>query len=805
MRLVMILVGLATLAGVSTVFGMMMAVASDLPQLENFRQYRDATRNSFLYDDQGHPIGILASPQNVVLDRYADISPWMRRAIVSVEDRRYWSESGVDLRGLARAFISNVGGGPKEGASTIAEQFVKNALAEEDNRTIFEKLREAVLAYHLAREWKKEKILQEYLNSIYFGHGAYGVESAARVFFGKSPNIGFNENATPADSGHACGDANAADPHLPTCALRLAPWQAALLAGMVANPTEFDPVAHPVAARDRRNLVLRDMYQQHYLTHAEYDTDIDEPLPIAADIQQPQQPPAAPYFTSWVEPQIIRALEREGVPAKLAAYRAYYGGLKIKTTIDLSLQNAAQRAVDAEFPPDSGGPTASLVAIDNHTGQVRAMVSGSNNYAKTPFNLATEGLRQPGSSFKMFTLASALSTGDYGPDSVIDSHPLDVPFRAHGVADHFVVHNFGNSYSGPISLAAATAISDNTVFAQVGLHLGTGRIRRMAKAMGIRTPISTNPSMILGGLRTGVSTLDMAHAYETVATGGLKVYDPKLGDVDQGPTGIASISGCQGCPQSTVVDHPVYKRVLSPEVAATIHQMLQGVVSSGGTAPLAAIPGVDVVGKTGTTSNYVDAWFVGWTPQMTVAVWVGYPDRAIPMTTTYNGGPVEGGTFPAVIFRDFMEQALGILAQERAAAAAHHRAGATPTGTTTAPLLTGTGATPPATTSTATSTTPAGPGTSTAPTGGGTATPHGTGGTGGGGGTTGGGGGTTGAAGGGTTGAGTGGGTTGGGTGGGTTGGGTAGGTTGGGTGGGTGGTGGGSTGGSGGAGLGGG
>ncbi len=747
-RLLLIVIGLASLAGVSTVFGMMMAVASDLPQLENYRQYRDERRNSFLYDDQNRPIGVLAAPENVVLDPFKEISPWMRRAIVSVEDKRFWNESGVDLRGLARAFVSDITGGPREGASTIPEQFVKNALAEEDNRTIFEKLREAVLAYHLTREWKKTKILQEYLNSIYFGHGAYGIESAARVYFGRQ--LGFDENA-PANSGtRYCGDANQADPHLPSCASKLQPWQAALLAGMVANPTEFDPVAHPGAAKERRDQVLLDMYQQHYLTKIEYETDSGEPLPSAADIQQPQQPVAAPYFTSWVEPQIIRALQHEGVPAKLAAYRAYYGGLKIRTTIDLKLQDAAQQVVNEELPAGSGGPTAALVAIDNHTGQVRAMVSGNGDYAASPFNLATEGLRQPGSSFKLFTLATALSTGEYGPGSVIDSHALDVPFSTKQGEGHFVVHNFGNTYSGPITLQEATDISDNTVFAQVGLHLGTRRIRRTAKAMGIRTPISTNPSMILGGLRVGVSPLDMAHAYETAATGGLKVFDPKLGDVDQGPTGIESISGCRGCPHSTMVDHPVYKRVLSPEVAATIHDMLRGVVSAGGTAPQAAISGVDVVGKTGTTSNYVDAWFVGWTPELTTAVWVGYPNRAIPMTTAYDGGPVEGGTYPALIFHDFMVQALEILAGERAASeAAHHHTGTTTTGTSTAAPLTGTGTAPaPTTTGTATATTPAGQGTTTAPPAGNTGTTGGGAGgtptTGGGGGTptTGGGGGT---------------------------------------------------------------
>ncbi len=184
LRLLLILVGLGALAFVSTVFGMMMAVASDLPQLENRREYKHEA-NTFLYDDQWRPIGIFAPPNNVVIDQYGDVAPAMQDAIVSIEDKRFWTNPGVDIRGIARAFVADITGGSRQGASTIAQQFVKNALAEQNNRTVLEKLREAALAYHLTRKWKKTKILTEYLNSIYFGNGAYGIESAARVYFGK--------------------------------------------------------------------------------------------------------------------------------------------------------------------------------------------------------------------------------------------------------------------------------------------------------------------------------------------------------------------------------------------------------------------------------------------------------------------------------------------------------------------------------------------------------------------------------------------------------------------------------------------
>jgi penicillin-binding protein 1A len=696
LRLLLILSGLGALAIVSTIFGMMMAVASDLPQLENKQQYRHDMRNTFLYDDHWRPIGIFAPPNNVVIDSFNEISPWMRRAIVSIEDKRFWSNPGVDIRGIARAFFADVTGGSRQGASTIAQQFVKNALTEQNNRTVFEKLREAALAYHLTRKWSKKKILEEYLNSIYFGNGAYGIESAARVYFGKQH--GYDATIAPGDSAApgaslqtstsvGCGDgfvsqtlASGATRQVPRpkCAAVLKPYEAALLAGMVASPGDFDPVLHPAAARARRNVVLSNMLQQRYITRAEYEEGINAPLPTREDIQQPEEPTAAPYFTSWLRPQILAAMGRH-LPPNVAEYRAYYGGLKIRTTLDLGMQRAAEEAIHAELPGGSGLPTASLVAIDNKTGEVRAMVGGpvvstptgglEEDYTHFPFNLATEGHRQPGSSFKPFTLAEALLTGKYSPYSIIDSAPQDFIVPNSGGKEHFIVHNFGNTYSGPISLTSATTISDNTVYSQVGINVGTARIARLAKRMGIRSPISNNYAMILGGLKEGVTPLDMAHAYETFATGGSRVFNPRLGAPKEGPTGIAQVQ-CPAhvCGGSSVdlSDQPVYKRIIPATIAKTVHDILTTVVTSG-TGTSAAIPGVDVAGKTGTTTNYGDAWFVGWTPQLTVAVWVGFPTKLVSMATMFNGGPVEGGTYPAIIWQNFMTQALQIIANEQAA------------------------------------------------------------------------------------------------------------------------------------------
>jgi penicillin-binding protein 1A len=453
--------------------------------------------------------------------------------------------------------------------------------------------------------------------------------------------------------------------------------------------------------------VLKDMYEQHYLTYGQYMYARSRPLPTAAEIHLPaQQPSAAPYFTSWVEPQVVAALEREGLSAKEAQYVADYGGLKIRLSIDLNLQNDAQQTVDNELFTTPGMPSAALVAIDNRTGEVRAMVSGDNNYDQSPFNLATLGYRQPGSSFKIFTLAAALSERQIGPYSEVDSRPITINWfyktpldavAAPNGTGRFPVHNFGNVYSGLIPMTVATATSDNSVFAQVGTRVGTGAVATYAQLLGIRSPLSRNPAMILGGLNHGVSVLDMAHAYSTVANGGKKVYNPVLGDSDYGPVGIHSISNCQLCRQSTITNRGTFTRqVITPQVAETISYLLHGPVEdSYGTGTAAAIPGVVISGKTGTTSNYEDAWFVGYTPQMTVAVWVGYPDRAKPMTTLFNGKPVEGGTYPAIIWHNFMVGALQILQDEQ-----QHKTSAAATVTNQVPTNTYTVSTTAATTTT---------------------------------------------------------------------------------------------------------
>jgi penicillin-binding protein 1A len=633
LRLIAIVAAVALLGLVSFVFGVFISIASDLPSLTRFSQFKDA-QSSVLLDDLGHPIGVL-SQQNRVIVTPGEIPQLVKEAVISIEDKRFYTNSGIDVRGIARAFIQDIRHkGSVQGASTIEQQFIKNALQAQSHRTIFEKLREAALAYQLSHKWSKDKIITAYLNTIYFGGGAYGIEAAAETYFGQDVNhLG-------------CGT-----PNHQLCVEQLQPWEAALLGGIIQSPSAYDPASHPVAAKGRRDLVLREMLQQGYLTRPVYDESVKQALPSPKDVQAPHEQTVegadAGYFTSWVQQQVI---ERYGAP------RAFAGGLRVKTTLDLELQRAAEHAVNG-YLSYAGGPTASVVAIENATGEVRAMVGG-RSYDESPFNLATEGERQPGSSFKAFDLAAALQDG-ISPGSVWTSKQKVFIVPSAGGAEKFVVHNDEGAYSGSNTLTGATAFSDNSIYAEVGLKVGTHRIALLAHRMGITTPLSTNPAMTIGGLTVGVTPLDMAHSYETIAHGGQRVSGTMAQDA--APVGIQEVqAGGQPLPDGAHLDKNRVQtnRILPTGVAQTETSMLETVLQYG-TGRAAAL-GQFAAGKTGTTSNYGDAWFVGWDSKYTVAIWVGYPNKLIPMNTDFNGGPVLGGTFPALIWHDFMVSALQI-------------------------------------------------------------------------------------------------------------------------------------------------
>src|SRR4051794_20629094 len=656
LRFFLVFAGLAALALVSTIFGLMMSVSSDLPSLENHAQLRIA-RNSILYSGSGKTVQLakLTGSQNRILDESGDISPNVKNAVIAIEDKRFYEHSGVDYRGIARAVVQDVvKSHAAQGASTIEQQFVKNVLEAQGTRTVFEKLREAALAYHLDRRWTKDKILTEYLNTIYFGNGAYGIEAAARTYFGQAD--------TPYD------------PHAQKAATNLAPWQAAYLAGMIASPSAYDPVQHPVAAHARMLVVLRDMVQQRMITGAQFAESRNRYINPTA-VHPPHPDSRVPYFSSWVTQQLLDRYHSTGL--------VFGGGLKVTTSLDSDLQAAAEQAIQGRL--GNIGPSASLVAIDNKTGEVKAMVGGTD-FEHRPFNLATNGHRQPGSSFKPFTLIGALEDGvSPGRTFASSPHCWKVP---HSPGERFCPHNYNNDYAGVRTLASATVASDNSVYAQVGIDLvGTNKIARVAHLMGVRTPLSRNYAMILGGLQEGVTPLEMAYAYSTLANDGVRVWGT-MSPSSRSPVAIEKVLDPDGHTRDQ--DHIRHTRVIPYGVAQTAKGILSQVITSG-TGKAAQIAEF-AAGKTGTTENYGDAWFVGFNKDLTVAVWVGYPDKLRPMLTEYHGGPVAGGTFPAEIWHDFMTAWIKIRDSRKAA-----RGGKDPseiTTPTTAPVTAPTTTTP---------------------------------------------------------------------------------------------------------------
>ncbi len=597
---------LGVLAATAFSYGLVLAIGQQLSGLDPSRQQRLEV-DGYVYANDGRTIlAVLRGSQSRVLVDSADISPWLKQAIVAAEDRRFWEHRGIDIRGMGRALWADVRHqGAVQGGSTITQQFVKNALTGNE-RTITRKLKEAALAWQLEQRWSKDRILTAYLNTIYFGNGAYGAERAARTYFGHS-------------------------------ARKLTLPEAALLAGIPEDPSLYDPVRHPAAARARRRVVLRLMLAQGVIQRSQFRWAAAQPMPRPAAVHLSGVRGVAPYFGEYVKSQLIDRLGERTVLG---------GGLRVRTTIDMRLQRLATAAVQ-KWLPDPNGPQAALVTIDVRTGAVLAMVGG-RSFHHSQFNLAVQGVRQPGSSFKPFVLATALEEG-ISPATTYTSGPISI-FLGN---KYWPVHNYEGESLGKIDLAKAIAVSDNTVFAQLTRDVGPGNVVRTAHALGIMRPLQGVFSIGLG--TQAVSPLDMARAYASFADGGSRIDGSLLGDQARTISTITDASG-----KTVETNRVVRRRVLSSTESALLTQLLAGVVSSG-TGTAAAIPGRAVAGKTGTTENYGDAWFVGYTPQLVTAVWVGYPDGLKPMLHEFNGGPVVGGSFPALIWKTFTQSALDAL------------------------------------------------------------------------------------------------------------------------------------------------
>jgi penicillin-binding protein 1A len=609
LRLFAVLLALGLLALSAFTFGLLQAMATEIPSLDPARQPQ-VERNGYIYASDGKSVlAVLRGSESRVLVDYDHISPWMKHSIVAIEDRRFWDHNGIDLRGILRAAWADVRHKQVlEGGSTIVQQFVKNAyLANE--RSFARKVREAALSWQLSQRWSKPRILTAYLNTIYFGNGAYGVQQAAKVYFGE----------------------DAADLTLP---------QAALLAGIPADPTGYDPVARPAAARARRAEVLRALRDEEIITAAEEREANRAPLPDPDDVRLPGTQGKAPYFANYAKQQLLDAFGSRGV---------YGEGLRVRTTIDLGLQELARKAVWSILR-DPEGPSAALVTLDPTTGDVLAMVGG-RNYSKSQFNLAVQSRRQPGSAFKPFVLASALEDG-ISPATHFTSEPITIFLGDR----YWAPSNYEDVYLGDIDLASATVHSDNVVYAQLTNLVGPQMVARTAKRLGVRSPLRPVYSIGLG--TQALNPLELARAFAAFANGGYRIDTRTFKNRPRVIDEVQTRSG-----KILARNDQVARKVLSPRTTAWVNEILQDVVRSG-TGRRAAISGWPVAGKTGTTEDYGDAWFVGYTPQLVTAVWVGYPAGLRPMLTEFGGEPVAGGTLPAMIWKRFMERALRYLHKE---------------------------------------------------------------------------------------------------------------------------------------------
>jgi penicillin-binding protein 1A len=599
LRLAVLLLFLLVLAFIAFLFGFMRAVAGEIGYLDPAAQHTEI--NTVVYASNGRSVlAILRGQESRVLVNTAEIAPIMRQAIVSIEDKRFFEHNGVDLHGVARALWADIRHKSiVEGGSTITQQFVKNAYIRNE-RTIARKVREAALAWQLEQKWKKDRILTAYLNTIYFGNGAYGIQQAARTYFHEGAKY-----------------------------LQLP--QAALLAGIPSDPARYDPVTNPKAAKERRRQVLAAMLAQGKISRADYRLANAAPLPKPEDVRLPDQQGPAQYFVNYVKNQLI---------AKYGAGVVFGGGLKVTTTIDLKMQRKARRAIEKVLRnPD--GPAAALVAIDPRTGAVKAMFGG-RNFRESQFNLAAQAERQPGSSFKPIVLATAMREG-ISPSTEIESKPVSIDAGGR----IWNVTNYDHTYLGRVSLATGIVSSDNSVYAQLTDLVGPKAVVQTAHALGIKSKL--NPYFSIGLGFEAVNPLEMARAYSTFANGGRRVDSSLFGDE---PRVVDHVDHITTGKQDVNVPQP--KEVLEPGQAELLTQLLENVVRYG-TGKRAAVPGVQVAGKTGTTDNYGDAWFVGYTPELAVAVWVGYPDKLRPMLTEYAGEPVTGGTLPALIWRNFVQ------------------------------------------------------------------------------------------------------------------------------------------------------
>jgi len=590
----------AAAAGGIALAGWVVSVVQDTPDIQDLKP-KPQGAISTVYASDGTRLGFIASDTLRRAVPGSQIPLLMKRATVAIEDKRFYHHGGVDYVGVVRAAVKNVtSDATQQGGSTLTMQLVRNLYTPGSRfrKTLVRKIREAKLAEELEKQHSKEWILVAYLNNVPFGtvggQTAVGVQAAARIFFNK-----------------------------PASALTLP--QAALLAGLPQAPSQYNPFNNPSGARKRRGEVLQAMVDAGYIGQGEADAANASPLGVHRSDYYAHR--REQFFFDYVRSELIRRYGRRVVEQ---------GGLKVYTTINLRFQEVARAAIQAHVGY-AGAPSAALATVDPSNGHILAMAS-SATYGPTVFNYAAQSHRQPGSTFKVIDLMAAVRMGiDPNTTYYVSRHltPGWLP-----EAPTWEVQTDSHSYAGSISLTSALPASDNTVFAQLGADIGPEKVRQAAYDMGITSHLDAYYAEAIGGLRYGVSPLEMADAYATVADGGWR----------NTVTAITKVVH----PDGTVDDlgRPRRKQTFTDGEAYEILPAMKAVLASG-TAAGQGI-GCPNAGKTGTTSNNTDAWFVGITPRLSTAVWVGYPNE-----TTTLGSSVFGGTIAAPIWHDFMTVAKG--------------------------------------------------------------------------------------------------------------------------------------------------
>ncbi len=568
-------------------------------------------QRSIIYAADGSVLAVLHSTENRAPVAISQVPQDVINAVVDVEDARFFTHGAVDLKSTVRALASNVSaGGVREGGSTITQQLVKNIFLT-PKRNLSRKIKEAFIADRVQKTYSKMQILQAYLNTIYFGNGAYGVEAAAETYFGVT-----------------IGQVN--------------PAQAAFLAGIISNPVGYDPILNPEASRNRRDYALDRMAHYGHLTQQQADALKATPLPTALVPSFTTADTKNDYYVEQVKQILLNQSTTLGATYSERYNALFGGGLRIYTNLDPRVQTIAEKDVASDIPANSQGFTGALASVAPTTGQVRAIVGGPG-FNVYQYDLATQAFRQPGSGFKLFTLLAAYEAG-YGPNNTINgSSPCAVDFPSDHDLLKTPINNDEGQALGPITLTQATADSVNCAFIRLAHQVGLQAVVNMAHRLGLSEQFPLFPSIVIGGAN-GVTVTEMADAYATLADDG--VYHP--------PAFIDHITDSSG--------HTLFQanyagtRVLSPQVSRMAVQTLGAVVQAG-TGTAAALPDRPVVGKTGTTEHNTNAWFNGITPQLATSVWMGDPKANTPMTDV-GGITVFGGTYPARVWHDYTEQAL---------------------------------------------------------------------------------------------------------------------------------------------------